>query len=123
MIKHLYSGLGFLSLSLAAVGAVLPLMPSTCFILLAAWSFAKSSPRFYQALLGNKYCGKTIRQWEESRTIPIHASRFAIASMFISGVVSLAMLDSLGLQFLLIGLLGLGIAFVYLHTDSQLVKS
>jgi hypothetical protein len=56
--------IGWLSVVLGVIGIFLPIMPTTPFILLAAWCFARSSERFHQWLLDNKHFGPIIREWE-----------------------------------------------------------
>jgi len=69
-IKHtLLIGLGWLFVILAAIGAVLPLLPTTPFLILALGCFAESSPRFHGMLLANKWFGPPLAQWESSKTI------------------------------------------------------
>ena len=58
---------GWISLSLGIIGAFLPLLPTTPFILLSAWCFARSSERFHSWLLANKYFGQMINDWENGR--------------------------------------------------------
>ena len=61
--------LGWFFLALGALGAVLPILPTTPFLIIALALFSKSSPRFHQMLLNNRWFGPTLRQWEESRTL------------------------------------------------------
>jgi uncharacterized membrane protein YbaN (DUF454 family) len=56
-------------------------LPTTPFLLLAAGCFARSSERFYAALLGNRVFGPLIRDWRAHRTIPLAAKRMAIAAI------------------------------------------
>jgi len=76
-----YCALGLLSTALGIVGALLPVMPTTCFMLLALWAFSKSSPRLYGWLWHHKHFGAPLRRWQEHRCIPIEAKVAAILSM------------------------------------------
>jgi len=72
---------GFTCVGLAALGVFLPLLPTTPFLLVAATCFARSSPRFYRALLGNRVFGPLIRDWREHRAIPLRAKWMAITAI------------------------------------------
>jgi len=61
--------LGWFFILLGAIGAVLPLLPTTPFLILALSCFAESSPRFHRMLLANKWFGPPLMQWEKSKTI------------------------------------------------------
>ena len=61
--------LGWFFLALGAVGAFLPILPTTPFLIVALTLFSRSSPRFHQMLLNNSWFGPTLRQWEETRTL------------------------------------------------------
>ena len=74
-------GAGFLCVGLAALGVFLPLLPTTPFLLVAAACFARSSPRFYRALLGNRVFGPLIRDWREHRAVPLRAKLMAISAI------------------------------------------
>ena len=66
---HLLIILGWFFLALGAIGAVLPILPTTPFLIVALALFSKSSPRFHQMLLNNRWFGPTLRQWEETKTL------------------------------------------------------
>lgn len=80
---------GILSLTLGIIGIILPLLPTTPFVLLAAASFAKSSTKLYGYLADNKYFGAIIKSWEENRTIPPKAKIVSAILMSMSIIVSM----------------------------------
>lgn len=63
--------LGWLSLAIGIVGIVLPLVPTTGPLLLAAVCFNRSSPRFHRWLLNTRILGAYIRNYQEGRGLPI----------------------------------------------------
>ncbi len=69
---------GFVFVGLAALGVVLPVLPTTPFLLVAAACFARSSPRFYEWLLSNRVFGPLIRDWREYGCIPLRAKLLAV---------------------------------------------
>jgi uncharacterized membrane protein YbaN (DUF454 family) len=62
--QKIYFILAWFFLAIGALGAFLPLLPTTPFVLLAAWLLAKSSERYYQWLRRNRLFGKSVRCWE-----------------------------------------------------------
>ena len=86
--KNLLILLGWLFVLLGAIGILVPILPTTPFLILALALFAKSSPKFHQMLLDNRWLGKILRQWEEektvSRQIKIRASLLIFVSFSIS---------------------------------------
>jgi len=97
--------LGWFFVILGIIGALLPVMPTTVFLIIALGIFSKSSPRFYRMLLNNKYVGEDLKRWEQSRTISRSSKKKATAVILISFGLSIAILHSrVGLQLMLIAI-------------------
>jgi uncharacterized membrane protein YbaN (DUF454 family) len=97
--------IGIFFVGLAILGVVLPILPTTPFLLVAAACFAKSSPALQKKLLANKVFGPLINDWQKYRTIPKRAKRIALLTMILSVCWSAYMLQSLlmtGLVILLV---------------------
>lgn len=75
--------LGFMMLGLAFVGAFVPIMPTTIFLILAAWFFARSSPSLERRLLEHPRFGPVLRDWRDRGVIPRRAKILAAAGMAI----------------------------------------
>lgn len=71
------------------VGLFLPLWPTTPFILLAAWAFARSSPELHKALMTHKRFGPMLQDWHQYRAIPRRAKVITVISMIISFIATL----------------------------------
>ena len=79
---------GCLSLLLALIGVPLPLLPTTPFVILAAFCFSKSSERLHNWLLNHKIFGPSIRDWNETGSIPLKAK--ILATVMMAGAFLLA---------------------------------
>lgn len=88
-------GLGVLALALGVVGIVVPVLPTTPFILLAAACFARSSERFHHYLLSHRIAGPIIHEWQTHRAMPRKAKRFAYGLMLLSFGTSILLMDSI----------------------------
>ncbi len=67
--RQFYLILGVVFFLTGLIGVVLPILPTTPFMILAAACFAKSSPKFHQALLNNRFIGADLRRWEAEKTM------------------------------------------------------
>ena len=85
MKRGIYLALGFFFVGLAGLGFILPVLPGTPFLLVAAWCFARSSERWHQWLLSSDLFGPVIRNWEENRCISLRTKFVAIGSMLLVG--------------------------------------
>ena len=84
VMRGIFFCLGCFFVGLGAVGLLLPLIPTTPFLLLAAACYARSSRRFYDWLLANRVFGPTIRQWQESRSVALRTKIVAISLLVLT---------------------------------------
>ena len=83
---------------LGFIGALLPGMPTTVFLILAAWAASKGWPQVDQWLLNHPKYGHTIRAWRENGTVPRKAKWWASVMMLVSGVLMLLTNAPLGVK-------------------------
>ena len=80
-MRIIYISLGWVMVALGVIGLVMPLMPGAVFLIVAAWCFARSSPRFEAWLLDHPTLGKPLRDWRAAGAIPRPAKAMACAGM------------------------------------------
>ena len=88
--RHMWMLIGHLSVVAGVIGLLLPLVPTSPFMIVAAYCYARSSERFYYMLLNNRYFGSYIRQWEEKRCLQRHLKiliSIVLILMFASTIV------------------------------------
>lgn len=73
--------LGIAAVGIALAGVVLPVLPTTPFLLIAAWAFAHSSPRLDAWLRAHPHLGRPLAAWEDRRAIPRRAKAVAGVSL------------------------------------------
>ena len=88
-VRLAYLVASFVLLALGIIGAFLPLMPTTIFVILAAGCFARSNRRIEAWLLGNKRFGPMIRAWRAERAIPRRGKIMATIGMVVGYVLFL----------------------------------
>lgn len=76
-----YLILGLVCVALGIIGAFLPVMPTTVFLLIAVWAFSRSSARLERWLLEHPRFGPRLREWRAHRTIPLPVKLTAWGSM------------------------------------------
>lgn len=90
MSRLVYRCIGVLALGLAVLGAILPVLPTTVFVLLAAWAFARSSPKLHASLRAHERFGPALRDWEDHGAIPRSGKIAAVIGMATSMAVVIA---------------------------------
>lgn len=100
---------GVLALVLGVIGIVVPGLPTTPFVLLAAACFAKASPRLHAWLLAHRYLGPMVRDWEAHHSLPLRIKWLSTSVMSLMVALSAWKLDGRpGLQALVLGLGAVG---------------
>lgn len=80
--RPLFYTLGIVSVILGIIGALLPVLPTTPFAILAAYFFSKSSPRMHHWILNLKYIGPQIQEWERHKVIRPKAKLMCMVTIF-----------------------------------------
>lgn len=84
LVRFLLIGFGALCVALGVVGIFVPILPTTPFLLLAAFFFARSSQRFLNWLLTNRWFGAYIRNYREGRGIPRREKVLTILALWLT---------------------------------------
>lgn len=74
----LYTLLAILCIALALLGLVIPGLPTTPFLLLAAWAANRGSPRLHRWLIHHRHLGPPLRDWEQQRAVRPRAKLLAV---------------------------------------------
>lgn len=81
--------LAFLCLALGIIGIFVPILPTTPFLLLAAWLLARSSKRLHTWLLNHKILGSYIKDFQESKALPLHVKIISISTLWLTLLCSI----------------------------------
>jgi len=79
--------LGFLSLGMAYIGLITPGIPYSCFVVFAAYCFAKGSPKMHAWLYNHKIFGPFLTNWGQKRVFPHKMKYFMLAMMGTSLII------------------------------------
>ena len=88
IIRALLFAAGTISLALGAIGVVVPLLPTTPFLLLAAACYIRSSDRMHSWLINNKWFGSYIKNYQEGKGIPLKTKILAVSFLWITIMIS-----------------------------------
>lgn len=95
---------GTLSVGLGILGMFLPLLPTTPFLLLAGYCYARSSKRFYNWLINNRWCGKYIKNYQEGKGITRKHKVLAIILLWLTISYSIWLVSAWWIKLLLMGI-------------------
>jgi uncharacterized membrane protein YbaN (DUF454 family) len=109
---------GSLCVLLALVGMFLPVLPTTPFLLLAAYLFARSSERFYNWLIHNRWSGEYIRNYREGRGVKLWHKVIALTLLWVTiGYSAGFVVELLWLKVILLGI-AVGVTIHILKTKT-----
>ncbi len=86
-VRAFWLTLAGVSLGAGALGIVLPLLPTTPFVLVAAYAAAKGSPRLHAWILRHRAFGPVVRDWQSGGTVARRTKLVALATMAVSAIV------------------------------------
>ena len=84
LVRSLFFIAGTITFALGAVGVVLPVLPTTPFLLLSLACYVRSSERMSHWLLNNKYFGSYLRNYKEGKGVPMKTKLFAVTVLWIT---------------------------------------
>ena len=116
-MKYIWIGLGWLFVLLGAAGIVLPLLPTTPFLLLAAVCFSRGSQRMHNWLVNHPTLGPPIVNWQTNRTIARKIKVVALLSM--GGLFGISLLLGINEKVLLLQGVVLSIVGVFLWRQKE----
>lgn len=88
MVRLALKAAGLFFLGLGILGYLLPGLPGTVFILIAAYLFARSSPRFYNRVMNHRVFGAWVRDFQAGRGVPLWLKFYAPAMIAAFSVAS-----------------------------------
>ena len=114
MSSFLWVAGGWLALGLAVVGAVLPLVPTTPFVLLASFCFYRGSPRIHAWLHRSKWFGPTLDDWQHYHGIR-RGLKYRALAMVLAVVAASLVYSRLHwtVQYAFLGLVGIGLYVIW----------
>jgi uncharacterized membrane protein YbaN (DUF454 family) len=112
--KYVHLALGWICVLLGVIGALLPVMPTTVFLILAAFFFNKGSPRIRQWLITHPTFGPPIQNWEDTKSIAPRIKLLAIGMMAVS--LTASVIFGLPLKVIIIQSLCMSGASLYILT-------
>ncbi|MBW6456268.1 MAG: YbaN family protein [Trueperaceae bacterium] len=102
LLRGLFIALGWLCVASGAIGVVLPGWPTTIWIIVATYFFARSSPRFYNWVMNHRVFGPLIRDWRDGKGMTARAKTVAVTTIVLTISVSIAVIPVVWVKALLL---------------------
>ena len=120
LVRPLLIAIGTIAVALAVVGMFVPILPTTPFLLLAAACYARSSDRFLNWLLHNRWFGAYIRNYREGRGMPRRTKVLTLAALWTTLLLSGTFAVSAWWLRLLLVMVGAGVTIHLLRIPTYL---
>jgi len=119
MNKIVFRILGFTSLTLGIIGIVVPVLPTTPFLLLSSYLFLNSSEKLYNWLRNNKILGQYIKDFQDDKAIPLKVKISSISLLWITiSISAIFFVHILWLKLLLFAI-AIGVTIHILHYKTK----
>jgi uncharacterized protein len=102
LVRGVYVALGWLCVVSGMIGVVVPGWPTTIWIILATFFFARSSPRFYNWVMNHRIFGPLIRDWRDGKGMTVRAKTIAVTTIVATITLSIALLSVTWVRLLLL---------------------
>ena len=102
MKKIILITLGWCCVGMAFIGVFVPGIPTTIFLIVALWAFARSSKKFHSWLLNHKRFGPILQNWESHKVVPRNAKILMVILQISAVIIFHYSLQNIYLTFLLI---------------------
>ncbi|GAB1370040.1 hypothetical protein MASR1M45_00980 [Candidatus Kapaibacterium sp.] len=109
-IRILYLSAGVFCVIMGIIGVILPVWPTTIFMILAAWFFIRSSEKYYYKLVRNRIFGRMIRNYREYKGIEKNARIKSISLLWLTLGLSATFVEILYIRIILL-LVGIGVTW------------
>ena len=114
--------IGTVSLVLGLIGIILPLLPTTPFLLLSAACYARSSDRFYNGLLANRVFGPPIKEWRDYRSVAKRTKLTSIIIIIISFGITIVLVLDTPVAKIILSAVALGLIIILLLLPTRTKK-
>jgi uncharacterized protein len=105
LTRYVLISCGVILVIIGLIGIIVPGLPTTIFLILAAACFAESSPRLHQKLLEHPWFGPIIDNWQKNKSIPLRAKQLAILMIVLSYLYTWYSVESLAFRLLIAAML------------------
>ncbi|MCR4416360.1 MAG: YbaN family protein [Ignavibacteria bacterium] len=105
--KYLLMAFGLIFVSIGLIGIFVPGLPTTIFMILAAYCFIRSNEKLYNWVINNKIFGSKVKHFMETKTIPLRGKIHSISAMWLMVILSIIFLNASSIVKLIIALAAL----------------
>lgn len=117
LIKYLMIGLGSICLALGTIGILIPVLPTTPFLLLASFFYLRSSEKLHQWMIHHKVFGPYLYNYLTHRVVPARAKVIALVTLWASLSFTMTLIPLIAVR-IGIGVIGLAVTVYLLQLKS-----
>lgn len=124
IVRGAWFSIGWLAVAIGAIGVIVPGLPTTVFMIIAAACFARCSPRFEQWILDLPGIGRSVSDYRSGLGMPIRAKVAAITMLVVAVSLSAGLvLTNLALRVVVVAVGLIGVWFIALHVPNRHIEA